>query len=194
MLSISDRLRGVRGPSHRHWGALISVVAGLAVTGAPARAQTAGARSGSVEVTLGPSTSWTGERYNDETSFSVTIGLVANHSGPGILGFEVGFRPSRSNRCVLLPGSSQCGADLPGYAHLAAPFGGEVVTRMATYRAAVGPAFYFAELPAYGARAQADAAAGLKHLKLVLAARGDLIRHGRETLGVGALEVGLRVQ
>jgi len=115
----------------------------------------------------------------------------------GILAFTAGVRPQVTADaliCRLQPdGSCLSQPQFPGTTQVGIAGGVEAAGAGGSVRATLGPMLYVGGLRAYGARLQVDAAGGFRHVQLVVGGRGDLVRHGGETLRLGAVELGLRL-
>lgn len=182
-----------------HAGLFLVLALAMSVPAPPAAAQTqpptGPSTHASLDFTLGPATSWGGaHQYRGRSTGSWTLTFVPNNRGARFVAITVGHRPEALNDlvCVTEPDGG-CAPQFPGTTDLGIGVGLEVGAPAARVRAAVGPTLYLGGLRAGGARMQVDAAGGLRHLQLVVAGRGDLVRRGAENLRLGSLEVGLRL-
>ena len=184
------------------WPKLIVRVALAIVLAQPLTAQSRDTVS--LEITVGASRGWGGGRnYIGEGGVAgeITLGIRAR---PGdattrITAVTVGARSSFNftDVCVMdTVAGFGCRPRFPSVAHIGLLGGLERRRRAGALRVLAGPAFYGGkDASGLGAQLQLDAAVGFTHLALLLAARGSFIlRPTGETLGLGSLGLGLRVQ
>ncbi len=169
---------------------------GLVLIGSSARAQTQTSTHPSLDLTIGAATSWGGAHaYRDRAKESWSVTFVPDRRGSWIAAFTVGSRPAGASDlvCVIEAGGG-CAPDFPGMTDLGILVGREARTANASLRVALGPMLYLGGFRAGGARLQLDAAGGFRHVQLVVGGRGDWVRRGGESVRLGAIEFGLRLQ
>ncbi len=152
----------------------------------------------SMDATVGTRYGW-GGTYTGRDGVAGEITLVPAHRAARIAALTIGGSSSLpyGDICVLAPGtSSGCLPRFPSVVHVGLLGGLERGRSTRALRALVGPAlFNGGGKSTLGGQGQIDAAVGGTHVALVVAARGSLVRRApRETLRLGSLAVGLRVQ
>jgi len=174
------------------------VVLGIGLClGTAARAQSL--RPAAVDLTVGPATSWGGSQaYDLRQTPSLTFDWVPEHRGRAIWGTTVGLRPQLGDIggliCKTTPdGIVECTPAFPWLVPFGAFAGVEGIGPASDCRATVGPMLYAGGIFAWGGRAQLVVAVGSSTVKLVGAARVDLLRHASETVRLGSLELGVRI-
>ncbi len=171
-----------------------AIVFGALLVAAPISAQTS--HGTALDFTYGTATSWGGaQEYLARATPSWTLTFVPASWGSRFVAFTLGGRPQGSGEaiCQPAPDGSGCGPDFPSTTALGIGVGLQRGAPEARGRVILGPMLYLGDLRAGGARLQLDGAGGWRYVQVVVAGRGDLVRRGRETLGLGSVEVGLRL-
>lgn len=128
-----------------------------------------------------------------------TIAFGPTHSTGRIFGLNVGGNASYSSTDVCAideerPG--QCRRFFPSTIHVGIIGGFHVGAPRAAFRATGGPLLFSGGgVSGGGLQAQLDGSAGLEHVALLVAVRGQVLRRGNgETLYLRSLGLGLRLQ
>ena len=157
----------------------------------PLAAQSRGAVS--TDVTVGPSTGWGGPRNLDDRNGYAGELTIGRRTRPDdettrMVALTIGSHLSLQNKCGC--------PSFPSINHLGLLGGLERRGRLGAVRAMAGPAFYAGDgASGMGGQLHLDAAAGVSHLELVLAARGSVVvRFTGEVLGLSSLQFGVRLQ
>ncbi len=176
------------------WQAAVLAV-GLLLAGAPVRAQTQSSTHPSLDLTIGPATSWGGAHdYTGRAGGSWTLTFVPDNRGSGIVAFSVGARYAGEKILLCRPDPLDgCRPDFPNMTDLGIGVGLQAGGPAARARAILGPTLYLGEFRAGGARLQLDAAGGGRHVQFVLALREDWARRGAENVRLQSGELGLRL-
>ena len=180
-------------------GLVLLVVLGLSPpatrAGAQTQPSTRPSTHASLDLALGPATSWGGaHQYRGRATGSWTLTFVPVNRGSRIVAITVGRRPEVIDDLVcVFESDGGCAPQFPAMTDLGIGIGLEAGAPAARVRAALGPTLYLGGLRAGGARLQVDAAGGFRHVQLVIAGRGDLVRRGAENLRLGSLEIGVRL-
>ncbi len=172
-------------------GIAVAITLGLLLPGSRADAQTR--HRPSLDFTIGPATSWGGAHdYVGRLSTSWTLTFVPDNRGSRIVAFTLGGRHGPGNMGCPVMAYDDC-AIFPDLTDLGIGVGLQGGEPKARARAILGPTLYLGDFRAGGVRLQLDGAGGWRHVQVVVAGRGDLVRRGAENLCLGSLEVGLRV-
>lgn len=150
-----------------------------------------------VDATIGTSYGWGGS-YTGRDGVAGAITLVPWHATARIAALTLGGRGSlpHGDTCIIAAGSSSgCLPRFPSMTHLGLLGGFERTRSGRSIRALMGPAlFKSGSTSTLGGLGQLDASAGSAHLSVVATVRGELVRHAGETLRLGSLSLGIRVQ
>jgi len=165
----------------------------------PGRAQLGGTPA--LDMNGGAGTSWGGNRRYSErgaVAAEVTLAWRGRTEHARVYALSIGGQasPASGDNCLIPPGSTGCAPQFPGVSHIALLTGVEQGASHDAVRLLVGPAFFGGTgSSGAGGQAQIDAAAGFRHLQLVAALRGSLLRRfSGETFRLGSFGFGLRIQ
>ncbi len=156
------------------------------------------ARPFSMDITAGVGTGW-GGRYSGRAGITAEATVIPEHDAGRLFAITVGGSATSvsTDICVFESGpGSRCLTGYPSLVHVGILGGLERLGSLGTMRAMVGPAFYGGQgASGIGAQFQLDAAAGGKHVALVVAGRGSVLtRFTGERLQLGSFAVGVRLR
>jgi hypothetical protein len=158
-------------------------------------------RGASLDLTIGLGKGWGGE-YLARTQLAAELTAVLPHDASGFVGLALGAQPTLPQGHALIchfdSSGTRCLGELPGTYHLGVFGGLERANKSGdALRVMVGPAYFGrggGDDGSFGALARIDGAAGFGHVALIAALQGALGVHPEETLRLGTLLFGIRIQ
>ncbi len=149
----------------------------------------------SVDVTLGANRGAGGE-YFDYAGVAAALTFVRSHSGHGISGVTVGGRApiGHGDVCAFDESRTRCLDRFPSMVGINPFIGTERATTKVSIRAMIGPALFLGAGDGFGGVVRTDVAVGVSHIKFVVAGEGGIDIRSHETLGLGTLLFGFRLQ
>jgi hypothetical protein len=151
----------------------------------------------SLDLTVGVGSGRGGSR-NYQGAGALTGELTAAQGASRLYAATIGGRanPASNDKCELESATTfTCRPKFPSSAHVGALVGTQAMQGSATARAMIGPGLFFGGTTGIGGLLHLDAAVGLSHLKVVIAARGSAFRtFSGESFALGSFELGLRLQ
>jgi hypothetical protein len=173
---------------------VLFICAALACLAAPIPAQST-PRGWSLDAAIGFGKGWGGE-YFDRVAPAAEFALAVPHGASRFVGFALGGQatPAGGDICHFDATQSRCLTRFPATFHVGVLGGLERANKYDAVRAMVGPAYFGGDGEGFGALLRIDGSMGFGHVGLVGALQGALDVRSRETLRLGTLLFGVRLQ